>query len=174
MTTAWRTFWRRFFLMERPTAWSASRLRSEPELAHIPPTDSYFTLRARVHRLARWYVPSMAAGMAIALVYLVVTSMLYPLLSGAAIHGTSGTHASSMRSMHRLIALGMAAAVGAQYLGLMAIVLWWSARASRRMRRRLRTELRSRAVPVCLACGYVGGDMHARNCPECGRTHAPG
>ena len=36
----------------------------------------------------------------------------------------------------------------------------------------LRTELRRRGIPVCLKCGYEGGDIAAPRCPECGAPAA--
>ncbi len=32
----------------------------------------------------------------------------------------------------------------------------------------LRFELRRRGIPICVRCGYEGGDMSAPRCPECG------
>ena len=39
--------------------------------------------------------------------------------------------------------------------------------------RRLRTELRRRGIPICIACGYEGGTIDIPRCPECGAAHIP-
>ena len=66
-------------------------------------------------------------------------------------------------------------------LGILAyLVLWWGGTAmwtpvgrflpflAVRARSQLRAELRRRGIPICIACGYEGGDINAPRCPECG------
>ena len=38
---------------------------------------------------------------------------------------------------------------------------------------RLRSELRRRGIPICIACGYEGGTIDIPRCPECGVVHTP-
>jgi hypothetical protein len=42
---------------------------------------------------------------------------------------------------------------------------YWIYRSTQRI---LRAELRRRGIPICIACGYEGGDIAAPRCPECG------
>ena len=42
----------------------------------------------------------------------------------------------------------------------------------RHARRTLRSELRRRGIPICIACGYEGGTIDTPRCPECGVAHA--
>ena len=60
------------------------------------------------------------------------------------------------------------------------LMLWWGGTAmwspigrllpflAMRARCDLRTELRRRGIPICVSCGYEGGDIDAPRCPECG------
>jgi len=156
------TFWRRFLLLETADRWPTSRLRRQPELAHIPPDDPYFSRRARVQRLLRRDLPELALIIAGITVYWVMLGLLARISFDALSQSAMGPR------MHPWIAAAVAAFAVLQYGVIALVIRLWDRARTRRARLELRTELRSRSIPVCLACGYVGGDMSAPRCPECG------
>jgi hypothetical protein len=167
MTSAWTTFWRRFFLVEKPTSWPASRIRRQPELAHIPPTDPYFVWPARIARLVRWDLPDLGVGIALAALFAWAYSVAYGLVVPVICASTVGNPIA----LRPWIAAAMAVAFFLHYASITAIVMWWMPGWFKRHNGRLRAELRRRSIPICIACGYEGGDIAAPRCPECGEAH---
>ena len=167
MTERRSTFWRRFWLLEKPSTWSRSRLRRLPELAHIPPDDPYFARSARVRRFLRHWLPLLAALLVGEVAYILLFGSLARLVA-AALTPRMSTNPIGFRPW--IIAYWCVVVV-LTYGVCYAATLRMGHILRRRSNTRFRTELRRRGIPVCLKCGYEAGAMSAPNCPECGNAH---
>ena len=164
MSSGARTFWRRFFLLEPKTDWTAPELKRCPELRSITPNDPYFSRGAAVRRFLRTTLPELGVIMAA----LTVCCLILGLIARATLGAVSRLPTTNPLMLHPWIAGGVVVFAVLQYGVITAVVAWWGRLRVRRERHRLRSELRCRGMPICLKCGYEGGDINAPKCPECG------
>lgn len=164
------TFWRRFWLLERAPQWSPAVVRHRPELAHLPPTDPYFARWTATRRVLRVLLPQLVVCFAlIALVQVCANWILLQAIASLQ-HRIANNPATAAQAFTWASRIGPAYVLGANVIYLL-IALWFGRRASRRLQRAARTELRRRGFPVCLNCGYEAGAIATARCPECGAAH---
>ncbi len=161
MSSASRTIWRRFFLLDPKTEWSAAELKRQPELHHLPPTDPYAKQWLVGRCLGFWVDFGIVA--ACMLVYTTIwqglcSLILVPLVT---------THITSSPWLAYVLLGANLCAI----LGLGVGTMLASSYVAKRRKRSVRSELRCRGIPICVKCGYEGGDMSAPRCPECGAVH---
>ena len=142
--------------------WSTHQLRLYPELKHFERTDP---LAARWCRPLRdgWWTEKWTGLFAVTVWTFVCLGLILACFGFA-----YRTGSRSMGSSLVAIIVGVVIA----WLPGSWIVGNWSAFQTRRYARRiLRSELRRRGIPICIACGYEGGDITTPRCPECGGAH---
>lgn len=165
MSPASRTFWRRFFLLDRKLGWTAGELKRVPERRHISPRDPFFRWR-------RWFLRRGARD-GLALVVGVCAIRAVFILMGVALWNTFVTPAFvAAPNGTRSISVTTYVLIVVQWLAVTTFAFWHIFRSARLERRALRSELRRRGIPICIACGYEGGDMSAPKCPECGAVQS--
>ncbi len=147
----------------RRSPWSRGQLRLIPELRHFQPTDPFARRWTDRFGPGWWLMIGAATGLA------VVLSLAWHVLALALFDPlTRSLHAGTRFELMMMGLVSMSTLVvvlGAGFLG---------GRLAHRVRIRvLRTELRRRGIPICIACGYEGGDIDATRCPECGVEFAP-
>jgi len=136
---------------ERPTrssgSWSKRQLRIYPELAWFDRADPI--ARRCVGRTSMRANMQALAGSISAVVWALLCGV------GVVLLGRVSDALGAIFFVTILIGTPIAYGFGA----------YWVYRSTQRL---LRSELRRRGIPACLRCGYVGGDMSAPRCPECG------
>ena len=143
--------------MSRP--WTRRQLERFPELARFAPDDAFAARCCRPFR-AGWWNAALMSGTVV---------FLWSIVWGVVCFLWIGS--SSGQRLHAPSALGASVAVVVWVAGV--IVAAWGARWVVRgyLAWHLRTELRCRGFPICIACGYEGVDIDALQCPECGAAH---
>ncbi len=140
-------------MTQRP--WSSRQLRLYPELHHAKPNDPQVRRwvddeRSRIH--AFWVVGIGFLCLWPFVVFPVLFMMGWGLLADIPI-------------LYNGIPI---AAFCAWPMGILIPLVRTFRGAPRSARRKLRAILRRRGIPICLKCGYEGGDITAPKCPECG------
>lgn len=143
-------------------AWSTRQLRRMPELRRFDPDDPFARRWASPWNWGWWLRVGCGAGFGAAV--LLVCGLLAP-----AVLGMGSQRFPSPTAPRSAFLPTLLAAVGLVAAGLAA----WAGYAMERsiQRTMLRAELRSRGIPMCIACGYDGGDAASPRCPECGAAY---
>lgn len=135
---------------------SRADLKRAPELAALDATDPELRRWGGFHGVYVWVFLWAAVTGAIAWVALLVNF-------GA----EAFEHAE--RALRPWLGRNTPWAILAMYVGpyLVGVTLGWI-RFRAIAIRRMRVAVRRRGIPICVKCGYDGGDITAPKCPECG------
>lgn len=145
--------------------WTAKQLREIPELRHFAFDHKLARRAARCHRFGK-YSPNLlciAFVLGWLLTYIIAISSLIVLW--ALVESTGDTSPPGWVLLILLIAGPFGCMVALAKSLQVPFHDWLS-------RKHLRTELRRRGIPICIPCGYEGGDIDAPRCPECGAPPA--
>lgn len=138
-----------------PRAWTSRHLRLFPELRRFNPSDPATSQWTSMFRRGWWETGGSCLlwmtlwTLACAAVCLVLVRILPD---------------------DDLVRLLIVATVASWPIGVWFAGQFGEFLAHRRAQRSLRSELRRRGIPICIACGYEGGDIAAPKCPECGAS----
>lgn len=167
MSTQRPSFWHSFF---HPAAWPPRPLRKLPEIRYVDAKEPF----------ARRWLRTWSRGYWIEFVYL-STMQLFYLAAWIGLLVASGRYGIPIvRPMFKgtpwpfgfgafVVWILLSAVAAAALMHVFARFLFRRFPVVRMLRWfRLRCELRRRGIPICVSCGYEGGDIDAPRCPECG------
>jgi len=147
--------------------WTANQVRRIPEIRHCAPTDRLARKTVRRHALGR-FSPNVLALACVGgwiLAWMIATTCLFMVLAWAVPSWLGeGSPVPGWVWVAYMLSLPIGCVVSLIQSLRIPFIAW-------RTRRMLRAELRRRGIPICVSCGYEGGDIAAPNCPECGAAH---